>query len=53
VEVVAVKVQRGHLLVGDLDARLVVGFVEVGIDLQAGAGGRRGAQTDNRLAAGR
>jgi hypothetical protein len=52
VEVVAAEVQGGHLLVGDLDPRLVGAFVQTGVDLQAGGGGRGGDQADDRLVAG-
>jgi hypothetical protein len=52
VEVVAVEVQGGDLLVGHLYACLVCAFVESGVDLQAGAGARRGDQADDRLVAG-
>jgi hypothetical protein len=48
VEVVPMEVDLGDLGVADLDPLGVVGLVETGIDLQAGAGGRASDQVDDR-----
>src|SRR6266545_7108454 len=48
VEAVALDVDALHLRGGDLDAFLVGGLVELGIDLQAGVGARGGDQVDDR-----